>query len=49
MGLYVRLLVRYLRLDEECLLTSLRAGGISTERDARPVFLDPDPHPVGSY
>ena len=43
MGLYVRMLVRYLRFDEVCLLASLREAGISTARDARPVFLDPDP------
>jgi hypothetical protein len=41
MGLYVRLLVRYLRLDEACLRASLRETGISIARDARPVFLDP--------
>ena len=43
MGLYVRLLVRYLRLDEAWLLASLREAGISVERDACPVFLDPRP------
>jgi hypothetical protein len=43
MGLYVRLLVRYLRLDETWLLASLRDAGISIERDACPVFLDPRP------
>jgi hypothetical protein len=43
MGLYVRLLVRYLRLDEAWLLASLRDDGISIERDACPVFLDPRP------
>jgi hypothetical protein len=47
-GLYVRMLVRYLRLDEACLLASLREAGISIARDARPVFLDPDPAPSGS-
>ena len=41
MGLYVRLLVRYLRLNEACLLASLREARISIARDARPVFLDP--------
>jgi hypothetical protein len=44
MGLYVRMLVRYLRLDEACLLASLRKAGTRIARDARPVFLDPDPH-----
>ena len=43
MRLYVRLLVRYLRLDEAWLLASLRDARISIERDARPVFLDPRP------
>jgi hypothetical protein len=47
MGLYVRLLVRYLRLDEMCLLASLRDAGIRIARDARPVFLDPDPRRLG--
>jgi hypothetical protein len=42
-GLYVRLLVRYLRLDEPSLLASLREAGISVARDASPVFLDPLP------
>ena len=42
MGLYVRMLVRYLRLDEARLLASLRETGISITRDARPVFVDPD-------
>lgn len=44
-GLYVKLLVRYLRLDEACLLASLRAAGISIARDARPVFLGSVPGP----
>jgi hypothetical protein len=48
MGLYVRMLVRYLRLDEEWLLASLRDAGISIARDARPVFLDPRPPPLAS-
>jgi hypothetical protein len=47
-GLYVRLLVRYLRLDEACLLASLRDAGIGIARDARPVFLDPRPAPLAS-
>jgi hypothetical protein len=41
MGLYVKLLVRYLRFDEASLLASLREARISIARDARPVFLDP--------
>jgi hypothetical protein len=48
MGLYVRLLVRYLRLDEPSLLASLRDAGISIAREARPVFLDPRPPPLTS-
>jgi hypothetical protein len=43
MGLYVRLLVRYLRLDEAWLLASLRDDGIRIERYAYPVFVDPHP------
>ena len=45
MGLYVRLLVRYLRLYGACLLSSLRNAGIGIAHDARPVLLDPDQHP----
>ena len=41
MGVYVRLLVRYLRLNEADLLGSLHSAGISVAREARPVFLDP--------
>ncbi len=41
MGIYVRLLVRYLRLDEAELLRSLQDAGIGIARDARPVFADP--------
>jgi hypothetical protein len=48
MGLYVRLLVRYLRLDEACLLASLREARISIAREARPVFVDPGPRRPGS-
>jgi hypothetical protein len=46
-GLYVRMLVRYLRINEAYLLASLRDAGISIARDARPVFLDfiPGPSP----
>jgi hypothetical protein len=40
MGIYVRLLVRYLRLDETFLVRSLRAAGIAVDPAARPVFLD---------
>ena len=41
MGMYVRLLVRYLRLDEAGLLASLAEAGIAVDSEARPVFLDP--------
>jgi len=41
MGVYVRLLVRYLRLDEADLLRSLAQAGIDVKRDARPAFVDP--------
>jgi len=41
-GLYIRLLVRYLRLDETTLCASLHDAGISVARNAQPVFLDPD-------
>jgi hypothetical protein len=40
MGAYVKLLVRYLRLDEADLLGSLRQSGIRVARDANPVFVD---------
>jgi hypothetical protein len=41
MGVYLQLLVRYLRADEAELLQSLAGRGISLIRDARAVFLDP--------
>jgi hypothetical protein len=40
MGVYVRLLARYLRLDEAWLLASLAAEGIAVKAGAMPVFLD---------
>jgi hypothetical protein len=40
MGIYVRLLVRYLRLDETELLESLHAAGIAVALDAAPIFMD---------
>ena len=44
MGLYVRLLARYLRLPMEALLTSVHAAGIDIDHQATPVFLDtPEP------
>ncbi|HEY4040425.1 MAG TPA: hypothetical protein VGM32_01120 [Rhodopila sp.] len=45
MGLYARLLIRYLRFDDASLFGSLRDAGISVARDARPVFLDPPGRP----
>ncbi len=39
-GLYVELLVRYLRLPGETLLESLRRDGIKVDTQARPIFLD---------
>ncbi len=41
MGVYLRLIERYLRLDPRFLLTSLRDAGIDVAPGARPVFLDP--------
>jgi hypothetical protein len=40
MGVYFRLLVRYLRLDPKLLSASLREAGIVFVRDARPMFVD---------
>jgi hypothetical protein len=40
MGVYVRLIVRYLRLDPEILIDSLRHAEIEIARGAQPVFLD---------
>lgn len=40
MGLYAKLLVRYLRLDESWLAASLREAGIAFDPAARPIFLD---------
>ena len=41
MGVYVRLIVRYLRLDPQMLIDSLRDAGIEITRNAQPVFIDP--------
>jgi hypothetical protein len=41
MGIYVRLLVRYLRLGEAELLQSLTEAGIRVSNGARPPFIDP--------
>jgi hypothetical protein len=40
-GIYVQLLTRYLRLDRQMLINSLRDAKIEILRDARPVFVDP--------
>ena len=40
MGIYVQLLARYLRLDRQMLIDSLRDAGIEIACDAQPVFLD---------
>jgi hypothetical protein len=39
-GLYVQLLVRYMRLDQATLLASLGTAHIDVARGARPVFVD---------
>jgi hypothetical protein len=41
MGVYVNLLVRYLRLDAADLIRSAQDAGIAVRPDARPAFLDP--------
>jgi len=40
MGLYVQLLIRYLRLDQNTLLASLQDNGVAIAVDARPVFIN---------
>ena len=42
MGIYVQLLVRYLRFGEANLLGSLEGADIKVTRGARPVFVDVD-------
>lgn len=44
-GLYVQLLVRYLRMSFTDLVESLNSSGIKADLDARPVFLDAAPTP----
>jgi hypothetical protein len=41
MGVYVRLIARYLPLDPQMLMGSLQDAGIEIARNAQPVFLDP--------
>ena len=40
MGVYVRLIERYLRIDPRMLINSLRDAGIEIACDAQPVFVD---------
>jgi hypothetical protein len=40
MGIYVRLIERYLRIEPQVLIDSLQDAGIEIARDARPVFVD---------
>jgi hypothetical protein len=40
-GVYVRLIERYLRIDPQMLIDSLRNAGIDIARNAQPVFVDP--------
>jgi hypothetical protein len=45
-GIYLRLLVRYMRLPPGELLESLQAAGIAVDADAQPVFVSrPAAHP----
>jgi hypothetical protein len=46
MGLYARLLVRYLRLPEDELLCSLATTGIATDPIAAPLFVAPSTMPA---
>jgi len=39
-GIYVKLLTRYLRMDEGALMQSLQQAGIRVAPDARPVFVN---------
>jgi hypothetical protein len=41
MGIYIQLLARYLRLDRQRLINSLRDARIEVLCEARPVFVDP--------
>src|SRR5271166_6963144 len=42
-GVYIRLIVRYVRLDPQILIDSLQDARIEIVRGARPVFVDPGP------
>jgi len=49
MGIYVRLLERYMRIGRATLLGSLAKAGIAIDPDATPVFVDPiGPHKFGT-
>ncbi|PWC28402.1 hypothetical protein [Teichococcus aestuarii] len=41
LGLYAQLLIRYLRIPEEALFSSIAEAGLRVDRAARPPFLDP--------
>jgi hypothetical protein len=41
MGVYFQLIVRYLRLNPQMLINSLRDAKVEAIPDARPVFVDP--------
>jgi hypothetical protein len=43
MGLYIQLLIRYLRLSADALSRSLYLAGIQVDTQAKPVFLDDVP------
>ena len=47
MGIYVQLLARYLRLDQQMLIGSLGDAGIEILCDTRPVFVDLEPRLTG--
>lgn len=40
MGIYVQLLVRYLRLPQPRLLATLRQAGVRVDMQAKPLFVD---------
>jgi hypothetical protein len=40
-GIYVQLIERYLRLDQQMLIDSLHDTGIEITHDARSMFVDP--------
>ena len=42
-GIYAQLLMRYLRVPADALITSLHAAGIDLDMQAKPVFIDERP------